>query len=220
MLMSFITDAPPASDLACSSPREKSVTFTSAIPTFRLPDGTCIAPAQPPRHPAVTLVSAALSVMTDLTQMRAATIRPDASLTQAENQMIHHGVRMLFVAARMSCVEGLVTASTLQGDKPMQLIHLRNVRHDDLCVADIMTKLCDVDVVDLETLRHSTVGDVASTLRRFGHSHLLVVESESRRNFARIRGVISHTQLERQLGTALPMVEVACTFAELARALA
>ena len=70
-----------------------------ALPTFRFPDGTCIAQAQPRQHPAVTLESPALSVMTDLTEVRAATVAPGMSLHQAELEMIHQGVRMLFVVA-------------------------------------------------------------------------------------------------------------------------
>jgi CBS domain-containing protein len=168
----------------------------------------------------VTLDSPALWVMTDLTQVSAATVRPDETLGKAEALMIQEGVRMLFVVAHMPCVEGIVTATSLTGDKPMKLVQQRKARRHELFVADVMTRLSDLDAVPLETLERSTVGAVAATLRKFGRPHLLVVERATSHSAARIRGLISHTQVERQLGSPLPIHEIATTFVEIEQALA
>ncbi len=191
-----------------------------AVPTFRFPDGTCIAQAQPRPQRTVTRSSPALSVMTDLTEVRAATVHPEVSLAQAEQTMIQQGVRMLFVVTQMPCVDGIVTLTDLLGDKPMKLIGKRRVRHDEICVADVMSRLSDLDVVDLAVVQRASVADLVSTFCKFGRLHLLVVEAASVEAPARIRGVISHAQIERQLGASVPMVEVASTFAELEEALA
>lgn len=191
-----------------------------ALATFRFPNGTCIAQAQPKSLMSVTLDSPALSVMTDLTEVRAATVHPNLSLAEAEATMIQQGVRMLFVVAKMPCVEGIVTAAVLSGDRPMQLMQKRRVRREDLCVADVMSALSELDVVDLATLQRATVGELVATLAKFGRPHLLVMEAATPQNPARIRGVVSHTQIERQLGQPLPMHEVARDFAELGQALA
>lgn len=195
------------------------MTFRS-LPTFRFPDGTCIPQAVVPANRSVTLNSPALWVMTDLTQVGAATVRPDETLDRAEQIMIQQGVRMLFVVAHMPCVDGIVTAASLRGDKPMKLVQQRQVRRDDLHVVDVMSRLSELDVVPLEVLERATVGDVAATLRKYGRPHLLVVERASAETAARIRGLISHTQLERQLGAPLPMHEIATTFVEIEQALA
>jgi CBS-domain-containing membrane protein len=191
-----------------------------ALPTFRFSDGTCIAQAQPRPHQTVTRNSPALSVMTDLTDVRAATVHPDVSLAQAEQAMIHQGVRMLFVVTHMPCVDGIVTLADLRGDKPMKIIQKRQIRRDEICVADVMNRLSDLDVMNLAVVQRATVADLASTFFKFGRPHLLVVEAASAANSARIRGVISHAQIERQLGDSLPMVEIASTFAEIEQALA
>jgi CBS domain-containing protein len=193
--------------------------ISKPLPTFRFPDGTCIPQAVAPVSRSVTLDSPALWVMTDLTQVRAATVRPDETLGGAERTMLQHGVRMLFVVAHMPCVDGIVTSAALTGDKPMRLVQQRQVRRNDLCVADVMTRLSDLDVVPLEVLERATVGAVAATLRRFGRPHLLVVERATAESVARIRGLISHTQVERQLGSPLPMHEIATTFVEIGHAL-
>jgi CBS domain-containing protein len=191
-----------------------------ALPTYRFNDGTCIAQAQPVQLGPVTLESPALAVMTDLTQIRAATVHPDISLDQAEQKMIHQGVRLLFVVTSMPCVEGVVTAEALRGDIPMRLVTQRGVRRSELCVADVMKKLSDLDVVDLADLQRARVADIVQTLRKFGRPHLLVVEAASPHSAPRIRGLISHTGIERQLGRAVPMVEIASSFMEVGLALA
>jgi predicted transcriptional regulator len=147
-------------------------------------------------------------------------VHPEVSLAQAEQAMIHQGVRMLFVVTQMPCVDGIVTLADLRGDKPMKIIQKRQIRRDEICVADVMNRLSDLDVMNLAVVQRATVEDLASTFFKFGRPHLLVVEAASAANSARIRGVISHAQIERQLGDSLPMVEIASTFAEIEQALA
>ena len=190
------------------------------LSTFKFSDGTCIAQAQVAPQPAVTLASPALAVMTDLTAVRAATVDPSESLAQAETAMVHQGVRMLFVVTQMPCVDGIVTLADLRGDKPMRVLQRRGGKREELCVADVMSKLSDLDMLDLAALGRATVADVAATLNHMGRPHLLVVEAASATSSGRIRGVVSHTQVERQLGSPLPMVEIASTFAEVEQALA
>lgn len=192
----------------------------TTLPTFRFPDGTCIAQAQPVQHGAVTLDSPALQVMTDLTEVRAATTQPQISLAQAKTKMIHQGVRLLFVVSEMPCVDGIVTAADLEGNKPLRLVHQRQVRHEELCVADVMTPLANLDVIEFSTLQRATVAQVVDTFKQFGQLHLLVVEAASASAPARIRGILSQTQVQRQLGVPLHTTEIARTFSEIEQALA
>lgn len=189
------------------------------LSTSKFPDGTCIPQASVQPQPPVQLDSTALTVMTDLTQVRAATVAPTDSLAQAETAMIHQGVRMLFVVSEMPCVDGIITLGDLQGDKPMKILSKRGGQRDELTVADVMSALSELDVVDLESLTRATVADVVATMHRLGRPHLLIVEAATATAMARIRGVVSHSQVERQLGVPLPMVEIASTFAEIERTL-
>jgi CBS domain-containing protein len=192
----------------------------TVLPTFRLDPGTSIAQARPWQALAVTRSSPALDVMTDLTETKAATTSPSTTLRQAEQLMIYKGVRMLFVVTDMPSIEGLVTSSDLHGERQMRLVHERGVRYDDLCVADVMTGLGLLDAIDHARMRSATVGDVVATLERVGRNHLLVVEGASEITPHRIRGVISRTQVERQLGEAISVTPIAGSFSEIERALA
>jgi CBS domain-containing protein len=189
------------------------------LPTFRLSPGISVAQASPWHSSPVTLDSPALAVMTDLTQVKAATIRPEQTLRQAEQTMIYQGVRMLFVVSDMPSLEGLITSTDLSGERQMRLVHERNLHFDEMRVADVMTGLAMLDAIEFERMRGATVSNVIATLKRFGRNHLLVVEAGSAGAAPRVRGVISRAQVERQLGQAIDVTQIASSFAEVERAL-
>ncbi len=192
----------------------------NTLSTFRFPEGTCIAQAQPPSGVPVTLESPGRAVMTDLTHVRAATIAPDMPLAQARQTMIHQGVRLLFVVSEMPCVDGLITSTDLEGERPMQVLNQRGAKYEDLIVADVMSPLASLDAIDLEELAHANVAKVVATLKQLGRRHMLVVQKAGGGHGPRVRGVISQTQIERQLGQSIDVVELAGNFAEISVSLA
>ena len=191
----------------------------AALPTFRLDRGTTLAQAQPTDNAPVTLASPALAVMTDLTQVKAATTHPRTTLRQAEQAMIYQGVRMLFVVTEMPLIEGLITATDLGGDKQMRVVHERHLHYDELSVADVMTELGALDAIDYAVVRAAYVGNAVATLQRLGRNHLLVVEAATAQTPRRVRGVISRSQVERQLGRPIDITPIANSFSEIERAL-
>jgi CBS-domain-containing membrane protein len=192
----------------------------AAMSTFRLESGVGIAQAAPWQTHPVTLKSPALDVMTDLTLVKAATTRPEATLREAEQAMIYLGVRMLFVVSDMPAIEGLITTTDLHGDRQMSLVHQRGLRYDELTVADVMSGLSSLDAIDFDAMRTADVGNVIATLKRFGRNHLLVVQAATTEAPRRVRGVISRAQIERQLGAPVDVSPIASSFSEIERALA
>ena len=188
--------------------------------TFRLEPGVSIAQASPWNQRSVTLDSPALDVVTDLTQVKAATVHPGTSLRQAEQMMIYQGVRMLFVVTDMPAIEGLITTTDLRGDRQMRLVHERGARYDELTVADVMTPLSLLDAVDRDDLRIASVANLIATLKRFGRNHLLVLQKSSVDSPRRVWGVISRAQIERQLGQPVDIAPIATSFSEIEKALA
>ena len=191
-----------------------------ALPTRRLRAGTTLVPAQPAPTTMVTRESAALLVMTDLAQVKAATIASNASLRQVERAMIQQGVRMLFVVNEVPALEGLVKTTDLNDDKHMRIVQQRGLGYDDLTVADVRTPLSMLDAIDHQRMATATVGSVIATLQRYGRNHLLVVEGATEKLPGRVRGVLSRAQIERQLGTPIEVSEHANTFADIVRVVA
>jgi len=177
----------------------------------------------------VTPDSPALHVMTDLARVSPATIRPQAPLAGANQFMITRGVRLLLVVDERDVILGLITATDLLGERPLQVATERGLRRDELSVADVMTPAAQIEVVALADVEGSRVGHVLETLRRSGRQHALVVEHDVipargpldkplRR--AMVRGIFSLSQIARQLGVAVQTSgEVARTFAEIESAL-
>jgi CBS domain-containing protein len=164
----------------------------------------------------VTPDSPALQVMTDLTRASPATIRPQAPLAGANQFMIARGVRLLLVVDERDAILGVITATDLLGERPMQVASARGLRRDELSVADVMTPAPQVEVIALGNVERSRVGHVLETLRRLGRQHALVVDADNM-----VRGIFSISQIARQLGVALPAGgEVARTFSEIEAALA
>ena len=164
----------------------------------------------------VTPESPALHVMTDLARVAPATIRPDAPLYGANQFMITRGVRLLLVVdERHEAVLGLISASDILGERPLQMAASRGLRMSELAVVDVMTAAADIEVIPLADVEGARVGHVLETLRRLGRQHALVVDAEHR-----VRGIFSLSQVARQLGLELPSGgEVARTFAEIEAAL-
>ena len=91
---------------------------------------------------------------------------------------------------------------------------------DALVRAEIGALIRALDAIDLGDLAHANVAQVVATLKHLGRRHVLVIEKA--RDLAgapRVRGVISQAQVERQLGSQIPVVEVAHNFAEITASL-
>ena len=182
-----------------------------------------------PQAPRVSAESPAAHVMTDLTRVAPATIRPQAPLAAANQFMITRGVRLLLVTDDHENVLGLITATDILSEKPMRAATDLGVRRDELTVADIMIPAEMVEVITYVDVEGARVGHVLETLRRAGRQHALVVDYDdipsgrplvppSRRTM--VRGIFSISQIARQLGVTLPAAgEVARTFSEIESAI-
>jgi len=82
-----------------------------------------------------------------------------------------------------------------------------------------MTELAQLDAIDMGLMRTATVGQLVATLQRFGRNHLLVVEAATATTPRRVRGVVSRSQIERQLGVPISITPIATSFSEIERAL-
>ncbi len=176
---------------------------------FHLPDSTM--------GTQVRAESLAIEVMTDLRRTAAVTIGRFALIEEANRTMIGHGVRSLFVVDNER-VLGIVTASDILGEKPLQATHQRGVRHDEVMVRDVMTPADRIDAIDLAEVLYATVGDIVETLKQSGRQHALVVD-QAAGGRQMVRGIFSATQIARQLGITLQTPEIGHTFAEIEAAI-
>ena len=161
----------------------------------------------------------ALHVMTDFQIVTAYTIFPLETIEDARAKMIHRGVRMLLVVDDMNHILGLITATDLTGEKPMQVVQNQGIRHSDVMVKDIMTPRERLEVLCMEEVQKARVGDILATLKAHGRQHALVVDRTSDRS-QMLRGMFSVSQIGKQLGASVETIAIASTFAEIGAELA
>jgi CBS domain-containing protein len=189
------------------------------VPAHKLQTGARFhLPGQDPER--VRIDSPALLVMTDLRRIPAATIDRDAPLDAANRFMIRRGVRLLLVSDDDRRVLGLITASDVLGEKPVQFALERGIQRQEIRVRDIMTPGERLEVLQFADLVQAEVGHVVATLKRAGRQHALVVDLSGDGENQTVRGIFSASQIARQLGVAIQTTEVAQTFAEIGAALA
>jgi hypothetical protein len=167
--------------------------------------------------------SPATDVMTDLSRVAAVTTAGGASIDEAHQAMITHGVRALFVVDDARVVLGIITAEDILGERPIQIAQDRGVRHVEVRVSEVMTPADLLEAMELQDVLQVRVGDIVETLKGSGRQHALVIESGSADAVSAtrtVRGIFSLTQIARQLGLP-PQVgrNIASTFAEIEAAI-
>lgn len=173
---------------------------------------------------AVRVDSPATEVMTDLRVVTPVVIDADAPVDAANRLMIDRRVRALFVLdgpARQ--LGGIVTATDVLGERPLQAARRQDVRRADVVVRDIMTPADRLEVLHLHDVARAYVGNIVATLQHAGRQHALVVEIDPgcKTNAVTVCGIFSLTQIARQLGVAPgPAHDIARTFAEIESAIA
>lgn len=189
------------------------------IPSQQMRDGALVRqPALEPAPP-VALNDPAVLVMTDLTRVPAVLIDPDVEIEAAMRIMVRRNVRSLFVVSVDNEIVGLITATDLLGEKPLQHIQQYGGRRSDIRVRELMTPHSRLEVLPMAEVAHARVGHVLATLMHAGRQHAMAVEDRPDGRQL-VRGVFSASQLERQLGQPVSTGLVARTFAEIEAALA
>ena len=177
--------------------------------TYHRPDHSAYSP--------VNMDDPALEVMTDFKKVTAITISPWESIEPANQRMIQRGIRTLFVVDVHDYLVGLITASDILGEKPIQYIQSFGGQRKDITVEDIMVSRENIEVLSLRDVSHARVGDIVETLKHAERQHALVVDDQGSNNENTVRGIFSLTQIAHQLGIDIQIHELTHTFAEIAQ---
>lgn len=161
---------------------------------------------QQPAHPVPRLApeAPALEAMTDFAVECPVVVAPERHIDDALQDMKLFGVRALVVLEDGS-VRGLISAYDILGERPIQFLSSPNCtgnpcRRADIHVADVMTPLEDLPVLNFTWVRGATLRDVRTVFSATVHMHLLVLQGDVKSNAQVARGLFSRTRLDRHLG--------------------
>jgi len=150
--------------------------------------------------PLVHASDPAISVMTDFMKVTPVTIEPGMNIDAALSKMRAAGVRLLLVPDREDDIIGILTASDIQGERPVKLSQDLGIPHDHIHVDMLMTPLDEVTAMDMVTVRNARVGHIIHTLQRLERQHTLVVESDPESGAQIIRGLFSISRISKLMG--------------------
>lgn len=150
----------------------------------------------------LTLTDPAVQVVTDFFFQQPLTVPEELSIDDALREIIRAGVRALLVV-RDEVVTGLITSYDIQGERPLQFLTESGYRrHDEIEVGHIMTPWERVPTLDWQALGRARVSDIAAFFRTTTATHVVVGEHVDQGGTV-VRGLISRTRLERQLGHSI-----------------
>jgi CBS domain-containing protein len=150
----------------------------------------------------LALTDPAVDVVTDFVFEQPVTVGEELPIDDALREMIRAGVRALLVV-RGEAVTGLITSYDIQGERPLQFLAESGFRrHDEIEVGHIMTAWERVPTLDWQALARARVADLTEFLKSTAATHVVLVEHTEQGRSA-VRGLISRTRLERQLGHAI-----------------
>ncbi len=182
-------------------------------------DGTLVRQPTHVAAPPITLEDPAIAIMTDLRRVPAVMVDPEVDIEAAMRIMLRRNVRSLFVVDVENRVLGLITATDLLGEKPLQHIEQHGGRRSEIRVRDLMTPRSRLEVLPMSEVARARVGHVLATLAQAGRQHAMAVDEEPG-GVQVVRGVFSASQIEKQLAQPVHVGSRARSFAEIEAALA
>jgi CBS domain-containing protein len=139
--------------------------------------------------------------MTDFAASPAFTISADCGIDDALDEMFRRGVRALIALDEEDAVVGLVTSYDIQGERAQQyLAGQLDRRREELKVREILTPCEKWTTIDWQEAQSARIDDVLEIFRRTDSPYLIVLEPSTEATPGLLRGIISRTRLERQLG--------------------
>lgn len=162
--------------------------------------------------------SPAFEAMTDLRRTPTISISPDETLDRAKSTMISGSVKLLFVCNGFGELLGLLTANDLAGERAIVKAKATHQKVTELEVGEVMTRLPDLEFLELTEVATAEVGHIIATLKAYNRQHALVVDH--RQTPTQVVGLFSSTQIARQMGIDVLDPVKASTFAEIEAAVA
>ena len=150
--------------------------------------------------PLVHASDPAIRVMTDFMEVTPVTIEPGLNIDAAMSKMKSAGVRLLLVPDREDNIIGIITATDIQGERPLKLGQDLGLSHHGIRVDMLMTPLDEVTAMDMVTVRNARVGHIIHTLRKLERRHILVVETNQGSGEQIIRGLFAMSNISKLMG--------------------
>lgn len=146
----------------------------------------------------VKLEDSCMPSMTDLRKITALTVERTNTLHATRERLKKLGVHMLLITGSNGAVMGLITLTDLDSGRAEKIAAKTGEDAGDLLVQDIMTLKRKVEVLHLDEIEGTSVGQVLASMRKVERRHALVLDHSDEAN-PEICGIFSITRMCAQL---------------------
>ncbi len=167
-------------------------------------------------HEPIGLYSSALHVMTDFLEVTPVCVDQALQVDEALAYMKAQHVRLLFAVDADDRLTGIITAADLVGSAVLSYMQRSAQSRDAVVVKDLMLPIDAAAALQYSQVEGARIGDVMQTLSHSGGQHVLVID-RGIAGIARIRGIISATNVSRALKVGFDVMYEAKSFAEIER---
>jgi len=193
------------SQAASAATRLRLRAATGGQPSYRLQSGAAITAPRSvrsaPEHHLVRPSDSAARAMTDFATSPAFTISADCAIDDALDEMFRRGVRALLVLGDDEALIGLITSYDIQGGRPQQYLESHPAcRPEEVRVGEVLTPCGQWSTIDAHWVQSARIEDVLEIFRSTDAPYLIVLEAPNETAERFLRGIISRSRLERQLG--------------------
>jgi hypothetical protein len=168
-------------------------------------------------HDVGSLQNSARNVMTDFESDHPVVIAPDRTVQDARTLMESATVSMLIVASKSGAFRGLLRSNDVLGPGHVIAAELNGVTADEVLVRDVMRPKKMIHGLDIGELDKAKIGEVLATLKHLGEPDILVIDNSVTPSL--ICGVLSVSDISRELGIDFDISSRARTFADLQQVL-
>jgi CBS-domain-containing membrane protein len=140
----------------------------------------------------------AFIAMVDFRNQAPHTLPETTELEAAQHEMEFHGTHFMLVTNSADKLIGVVTASDLLGEKPIQVASHTRIAHDKIQLSHLMTSIEKIPALDVEAVSYAKVANIIKTLHSINSPYALVIRQLDD-GTQRLRGYFSTSQMSKQL---------------------
>jgi signal-transduction protein with cAMP-binding, CBS, and nucleotidyltransferase domain len=176
-------------------PKGVFMTTYEVIPTNVLaPQNVIISPSGLPEL--VHLKDSAKSIFIDFTKVMPVLVTPQTTIDAALYEMHAKQVQMLLIQEQGNVV-GLISQEDLLSERPIQLMHEKNLTRAETTIDLLMKPRHEILVIDATHLQTAQVGHIINTIKQNATQYIFVIEEVDDKHL--IKGLFSASQIGKQL---------------------
>lgn len=158
--------------------------------------------------------SPAMEVFVDFTQRQPLMLEQSTTIDGAREMMKNTHIKLFLVIDSHESFQGVITLEDMVSEQVMTAMAQSRLKWHELTVEQVMTPRNRLRAIDFAEFRLANIGDLMTTMKKFGERHLIVVDTLNRT----LRGMVSAHSIARRIHEPVFVKERGVSFSDSYRA--